>query len=112
MYTTIGSSDDSLLQENIDDWPSITPSQLLEYICDILDIPISLITDRSRDANLVKSRAIFFYLGNSIFDFGPSILGLYAKRDHSDVCHHLKRYYNYLDSSKPWYGPYFLSTKR
>jgi chromosomal replication initiation ATPase DnaA len=90
-------------ENNPDKWPTITPPVLLGHICDIMEVDSEKAKTRGRLPKHVKVRAIFFYLGRTIWEFSTVELGLYANRDHSDVIHHTKKYINYLDSTKPWY---------
>lgn len=84
-------------------WPHVTPNELYIHICDIMGASVDDVKSKARQKRLVKVRSIYFYLARTIYDFGLFDIGICANRGHADVAHHVKKYVNYLDSTKPWY---------
>ena len=84
--------------------PAPTPKRLFEAVCQVMDEKEEDVRGRCRKAHIVKTRAIYFFLGSELrFDYRE--IGEQADRDHSTVSHHTLNFKAYLDKSKPYFRP-------
>jgi chromosomal replication initiation ATPase DnaA len=80
----------------------ISEEELLQIVCDGLVLPIEEVKKKSRSAEMVRARAIYFYLG-SLIGFKWRAMGDIVDQSHCTALHHANNVKDLLDQNKKYH---------
>ena len=84
--------------------PMITPEILLNTICDVMSGDKEKVCSKCRKKEIVKVRAVFYYLGSG-YKFKLETMSGLLGQVHSTAIHHNRVYHDQLNETKPWFNP-------